>query len=116
MTFLTFLFILIQVESGGNNYAVGAHGELGALQISEAVIQDVNRIYGVYYIHADAYNREASIEIATKYLNYYASKERLGREPTWEDLARIWNGGPNGYQKNSTIKYWQKVEPLLHSF
>ena len=35
---------------------------------------------------------------------------RLGRTPTNEDLARIHNGGPNGYKKTATDGYWKKVK------
>ena len=43
----------------------------------------------------------------------YATEERLGRPVTLEDIARIHNGGPNGYKKQSTIPYWKKVQCLL---
>ena len=32
---------------------------------------------------------------------------------TDEDRARIWNGGPNGYKKQATVKYWKKVKEHL---
>ena len=47
------------------------------------------------------------------YMNRYATEARLGRKPTNEDIARIHNGGPNGYKKESTLKYWKKVEKCL---
>ena len=43
----------------------------------------------------------------------YATEKRLGRPVTQEDIARIHNGGPNGYKKKSTEKYWQKVKKVL---
>ena len=43
----------------------------------------------------------------------YATERRLGRTPTYEDVARIHNGGPNGYKKTATYKYWQKVKKKL---
>jgi hypothetical protein len=30
-----------------------------------------------------------------------------------EDAARNWNGGPNGYRKSATEKYWHKVAAVL---
>jgi hypothetical protein len=50
----------------------------------------------------------------------YATAKRLGRAPTVEDIARIHNGGPNGYKKTAITeaeklklknldKYWAKV-------
>ena len=104
------ILALITVESGGNNKAVGDNGQAyGALQIHISVVQDVNRIYGTTYKYRDRYSRQVSAHICQLYLMHYASRKRLGREPTYQDMARIWNGGPNGYKKNSTLNYWRKV-------
>jgi hypothetical protein len=110
MNLIAFLLILIQVESGGDNMVIGAAGERGCLQISESVILDVNRVYGTYYVHLDAHDRQKSMDIAVAYLNHYVTEKRLGRKPTWEDYARIWNGGPNGHKKEATKPYWEKVK------
>jgi hypothetical protein len=34
--------------------------------------------------------------------------QRNGRYPSYEELARMWNGGPNGYQMQATLKYLEK--------
>ena len=34
-------------------------------------------------------------------------------KPTYEVYARIWNGGPDGWKKRSTLKYWKKVKKEL---
>ena len=108
------ILCLIAIESGGNDMAVGDSGKAhGALQIHQICVDDVNRIYGTSYTIQDAYKRDEAIEICKLYLMYWGSEERLGRKATYEDLARIWNGGPNGYKKESTIGYWKKVEKLL---
>jgi hypothetical protein len=31
-----------------------------------------------------------------------------------ELMARKWNGGPKGHQKNATKKYWRKVEKRMN--
>lgn len=31
-----------------------------------------------------------------------------------EARARIWNGGPRGYRKDSTKKYWKKVKEAMN--
>jgi hypothetical protein len=31
-----------------------------------------------------------------------------------ETIARNWNGGPNGYKVNRTVKYWNKVKQQLN--
>ena len=46
-------------------------------------------------------------------MKHYATEARLGHPPTNEDLARIHNGGPDGYKKPATVGYWQKVQSHL---
>ena len=46
-------------------------------------------------------------------MNRYATAARLGHSPTDEDIARIHNGGPNGYRRSSTVGYWNKVRAHL---
>ncbi len=44
------------------------------------------------------------------YMRRYATVARLGHAPTDEDIARIHNGGPNGYKKRKTMAYWNRVQ------
>ena len=102
------------VESRGDNSAVGDGGlAYGSLQIHKGVVLDVNRVYGTKYTHRDAFDRASAVDMFHKYLAIYAVERRLGREPTREDKARIWNGGPNGFKKDVTRRYWAKVEAAL---
>ena len=104
------VYALIQVESGGRRFAVGEGGEaFGILQIREDIIRDVNKAYGSDYRLSDAWDPGLSIEICRRYLDHWGSLDRLGREATPEDLARIWNGGPNGWQDLQTAYYWERV-------
>jgi hypothetical protein len=105
---------LEQVESSGNPAAIGDNGRaLGILQIWDVVIADVNRAKGTRYTHADALDPAKARAICRAYLSIYCTPRRLGRQPTMEDAARIWNGGPNGHRKPATVKYWQKVAARL---
>lgn len=105
---------LIQVESNGNDSAIGDNGKaLGCLQIWKVVIDDVNRVYGLHYVHADAYDRMKAQRICKLYLQHYCNVARLGRDPTMQDACRIWNGGPNGFTKISTIGYWVRVQRII---
>ena len=102
------------VESRGDNSAVGDGGlAYGSLQIHKGVVLDVNRVYGTNYTHHDAFDRAAAVDLFHKYLAIYAIERRLGRQPTREDKARIWNGGPNGFRKDATRRYWAKVKAAL---
>lgn len=115
---------MIEVESNGDDNAIGRNGEVGCLQIKEIVVKDVNRIISTTpaFIHNDLfdmddrYNRKKSIEICTIYMRYYgfkASNENFSYNTTMEMCARIWNGGPNGWRLASTEKYWQKVQKAM---
>ena len=113
--------VLIQVETGSFKFpdeAIGTSGERGRLQIRQSVVDDVNRIYfnRKKYTLNDMRNPKISGEVCFYYLNYYCNPKKLGREPTFEDLARVWNGGPKGYKKSSTLKYWSRAKPLLQRY
>lgn len=110
------LAALIAVESGGDAAAIGDGGRsVGILQISAAVVEDVNRIAGTSYTLADRLNTTHAVRMCQIYLGHYATAKRLGRPVTDEDRARIWNGGPNGWRKAATVPYWAKVRAWMDS-
>lgn len=109
---------LIAVESKGDDKAVGdkhlSQSAYGCLQIRQPCVDDVNRVYGTKYRAKDCLgNRALSVWICQKYLEIYATEKLIGRKPTDQDRARIWNGGPTGYKKSSTKAYWAKVKKAL---
>jgi len=117
MNYMTLILILIQIESGGNDLQVGDDGlAFGCLQMHSAYVQDAAEHAGENWTHEDAFDRDKSIEIFMAYMDRYATKERLGRPVTIEDIVRIHNGGPNGYKKDSTIKYWKKFQEMESKF
>ena len=86
-------------------------------QISVAYVEDVNRITGNRYeftVH-DRYIRWVAERMMVEYWQYYGNHyvRQTGKQPTAEILARIHNGGPNGYLKPSTEPYWLKVKACL---
>ncbi len=109
---------LILVESGGNDRAIGdrhlKEKAYGPLQIRQPVCDDYNRAHGTKYkAEVMLGNRPLSKKVCQWYLEHYTSVKVLGRKPTLENLARIWNGGPSGWKKRSTEKYWVKVNEYL---
>ncbi len=54
-----------------------------------------------------------SEEVIMTYMCRYATEQRLGRPPTDEDIARIHNGGPNGFMNSSTDVYWNAVSACI---
>ena len=109
---------LIKVESNGNNRAVGDKGKaIGCLQVWKVVVDDVNRVYKTDYKHEDMFDRAKSVDVCKKYLLHYGKvyKKQTGKPITAEVLARIWNSGPNGWQKPCSVPYWNKVKKTLKS-
>ena len=113
-----------QVESSGNENAVGDNGRsIGPLQIqrgyyNDAVERNPSLQSGKYagYMYENCKGPgsfEYSRAVAESYMNRYATEGRLGHSPTFEDMARIHNGGPNGYKMEATVKYWDKVNKIL---
>lgn len=112
MKFLaTLIEAMILVESGGRDWISGDNGSaLGCLQIHEPVIADVNAAYGFDFIHADALVPDKAKMICALYLLRYA-----GPRASAETCARIWNGGPDGAQRHSTLAYWEEVRECMEA-
>lgn len=112
---------IILVESAnkdypnGNDYARGDGGRAyGCMQIHQGTLLDVNAFSNTNYKLQDLLgNRKLSAWVFEQYMKLYAREKRIGRLVTDEDRARIWNGGPNGYKKLSTVKYWNAVKVAL---
>lgn len=109
------LYAIRIVESGDDPTAIGDGGKaIGVYQIWEVYWKDAVEfdptIGGSY---RDCYDPVYADRVVRAYLRRYATESRLGRSPTPMDVCRIHNGGPNGFKKNSTISYWERVECIL---
>jgi hypothetical protein len=103
------------VETGqcsGDCPAGDGGAAIGPLQIHLGAWTDVKRPGEKY---SDCEGLIYSVEVFRRYQDRYAVERRLGRKPTPEDRARIWNGGPNGYKKSATVKYWNKVKTFIRN-
>lgn len=103
---------LIWVESRGNENAIGDthldEPSVGVLQLRPIMVREVNRILkqkgsDKRFKLKDRKSREKSIEMFTIWYNTYH------KDSSFEKAARNWNGGPNGWKKESTQSYWDKV-------
>ena len=114
------------VETGGCNDPENTIGEsgrsYGRYQITEPYYKDAVEFNsslsggGKTWENTKGNGSTAySEQVMQSYMDRYAIKTRLGRVPTNEDIARIHNGGPNGYKKESTLSYWKKVESNLNN-
>ena len=104
---------LIQVESRGNENAVGdkhlSRPSVGVLQIRPIMVKEVNRILKKHkvkkkYTLEDRYSREKSIEM------FYIWQAFHHADDSDEVIARCWNGGSKGWKRKSTLYYWSKVQ------
>lgn len=84
-------------------------------QLRAIAVYDVNRIYGTGYRYADVFDRHVARRIVRKYLDYWSEvyRSETGRYPTDEVLARIHHGGPRGWCRKLTEKYWQRIVRVL---
>jgi hypothetical protein len=109
------LAAICQVESGCNPMAIGDGGKaIGPYQIWRVYWMDAlefNPSIGGEY--QDCKDKDYAERVMNAYWGRYAIERRLGRKPTFEDLARIHNGGPNGYKKKATEGYWLKVKLVM---
>lgn len=104
---------MIKVESNGNDSAYNKSEEaVGCLQIRPIMVREVNRILKKQgkehrFKMKDRWDRNKSLDMFWVWKDYH--------HPNSEDevIARNWNGGPNGYVKKSTEKYWEKVSSCL---
>jgi hypothetical protein len=109
---LDLFLAIVSIESGGNVNAVGDHGKaVGPAQIWQIVVDDCNRISNGHFIASDRFSLEKSEQMFQIYTEHYG--KRFGVPITDEVRAKVWNGGPNGPNKLSTEKYWQKVKEKL---
>ena len=56
-----------------------------------------------------------SEEVIDAYVHRYATQTRLGHVPTDEDFARIYHGGPDGWNSPTTEEYWRQVSAAMMS-
>lgn len=77
------------------------------------VLDDVNDM-GYNFTADDILDDYKARQIAVLYLDRYgrAYKKATGKEPTREILLRIWNGGPAGYKKDSTLRYVSTIDAM----
>ena len=76
------------------------------------MVREVNRILAILgenkrYKNKDRYSRQKSIEMFIIWRDFHHKND------SDEIIARCWNGGPNGYKRKSTLRYWKKVKKAL---
>ena len=103
------LNVIAIVESDCNDNAIGDNGKaIGRYQIHKDYWTDGCEFLKVNW----KYPKDAKDPIKAKAV-VCAYFQKYGKNRTIEQLARIHNGGPKGWKKKSTVKYWKKVERNL---
>lgn len=103
-----FFRVLSDVESGGDDQAVGDGGRsLGRYQIGRLYWQDAGSP-GVYNDVTDPAFAES---VMLAYWRRWCPSALAALD--YETLARVHNGGPRGSSKQSTLPYWRKVQERL---
>lgn len=112
-----------QIESSngirirGDKDENGIYRAYGHLQIWKICVDDVNRIYKTKYTHAQMDNLSKASEVFELYLKFGIKlyKKKYNKEPSLEEIVRMWNGGIyTGYKKQSTKKYWIKFKEVYN--
>ena len=98
------------VESNNTPSAVGDGGNaIGVYQIWESYWKDATEFSNLGGKYRDCFTRNYSIKVFDAYMKRYARE--AWTDPAKfdaEKVARIHNGGPKGYKKTATEKYWKK--------
>ena len=88
-------------------------------QLTISYVVDVNSIRinkgQSWFYFIDRVDRAKSKRMMLTYWRHYGEQYRrtTGKTPTAEVLARIHNGGPDGWKNPATHKYWQKVKAVM---
>tara|TARA_R110001592_G_scaffold168501_2_gene404667 strand:- start:287 stop:820 length:534 start_codon:yes stop_codon:yes gene_type:complete len=108
------LSAMMFIESSYNDSAYNSYEDaVGCLQIRKCMVDDINRILrrqnlDLEFTYNDRWSRSKSIRMFDVYCDYY-------RLITAEQIARCWNGGPQGMKNKRTAGYWKKVKNQLNS-
>lgn len=103
-----------QVESAGNNHAVGDGGKaLGAWQIHRAYWGEGTAVLGVDWPYSDARDARKARLVVRAYLTRWQRARKYPATPeTW---ARLHVGGPQGPKRESSAPYWVKVKKAMEA-
>ena len=104
-----------QLESGGIDSVSGENGAgKGRFGIYNICVKGSGMADLLGYSHGDMHNPEKSKHVfwAAMGIFCHTFAQRHGRYPNYEDLARMWAGGPSGYKSDKTLKYLHKFRTL----
>jgi hypothetical protein len=116
MNWTLFFTVLAAVESDNNPDKIGdahlRHPAYGIYQIRQPMLTDVGKLTGSYHQAEHVAHRPDIADWAIQvYIKHWVS--HYGLRHTYENYARIHNGGPRGWERESTLPFWRKFETEL---
>lgn len=104
-----------QIESGGIDSTVAEQGRgRGRYGIYNICVKGSGLADLLKYSHNDMNTKEKSDRVFWAvmgiFCHLYAQKH--GHYPTYEELARMWAGGSEGYKSNATLNYLNKFKKI----
>lgn len=103
------------IESGSQDSISGDNGKgIGRYGIYEIAVVGSGMAALLNYQHEDMYKRECSDRVFWAMMGVFCHLhwQKYGQQPTYEELARKWAGGPTGERKEKTLKYLDKFRKL----
>ena len=119
------IVILAKLESRGDPNVVNVKkGAVGILQIHSTLVKDLKELNSLPFFDPNVFpdprfDPKWSHSACASYLYHWGRKVQPTPESPelWiETLARIWIGGPKGYEKKSTIVYGQKAVQIFKEY
>lgn len=107
--------MLLESNNGKFLHDTLNHDAIGVIQIRPCMVDEVNNIIGYNkFNHSDRWDTIKSIEMFRIY------QDRYNPNYDFHKGCRIWNGGPTGHKRSSTLNYLQKalikMEIILNNF
>jgi hypothetical protein len=97
---------MIESESGAKRFNADEQA-FGLYHCREGALHDVNERYGTRI----SLNQLLTDDPTAAFVVLAYGRMYGARRP--EHYARIWNGGPEGLKKHSTLQYWERCRNLM---
>lgn len=110
-----FIAKICQIESGCKDSISGENGRgKGRFGIYEIAVKGSGLMDLLGYTHNDMFDEQKSNHVFWAMMGIFLHQywHKHGKPAKYEDLARMWSGGPDGYKKKATLKYLQKFRTL----
>ena len=108
-----FIRAIGQIESKNTDSAIGDGGRaIGRYQIHDICVKASGLKDLLNYQHKDMADSVKAEHVfwAVMGINCHTYAMKHGKYPTYDELARMWNGGPNGHNMKATLGYLKKFK------